>query len=83
MRHNEKRSLRIIFGNFALPIVSQWGTSFMKKHQHFLHFLFARGVTTIVLVGGKGVADQDVHRVIPFVQLGQKASPPMKTTNIR
>ena len=61
-RHNERRSLRIIFDNFVLPTFSQWGASFNNKHQHLLHFLFARGVTTILLVGGQGIADQDsVH----------------------
>jgi hypothetical protein len=59
MRHHERRWLRIILDNFVLPIVSQLGTSFKKKHQHLSLFLFARGVTTIVLVGGQGVADQD------------------------
>jgi len=44
MRHNERRSLRIILDNFVLPIVCQWGTSFKKKHQHLLHFLFVCGV---------------------------------------
>lgn len=28
MRHDERRSLRIILDSFVLPIVSQWGTSF-------------------------------------------------------
>jgi len=79
MRHNEKRLLRIILDYFVLPIVSQWGTSF-KKQQRLLHFLFASGVITVLLVCVCVWKGRRRPRQCPsFVQLGQRASPPMKT----
>jgi hypothetical protein len=50
------------------PTFSQWGTSTL------LHFLFARGVAAVLLVGGQGVADQDrVHHLIPFCVVRPKS----------
>lgn len=43
---------------------------FIREHQRRLHFLFPRGVTTILLVGGQGVADQDsVHLLYSQVKV--------------
>jgi hypothetical protein len=53
-----------VFTYFLFPIVSKW-VSFVELNfmhdgtpTHFLSFLFVRGLTTILVVGGLGVEDQ-------------------------
>jgi hypothetical protein len=76
--------------NSCLPIVSQqdsYELHFMLVElQQILHFLFGRGLTAILLVGGLAVECQQngllvpVYCVFVFVRL-QRARLPIKTKN--
>jgi hypothetical protein len=77
---------------FLLPIVSQCdnceGLYFMQDGApHVLHFLFVHGLTTVLLLGGLGVGNQqiDLHEVpnfmLFFVGLVHRGIPPIKFKN--
>jgi hypothetical protein len=83
--------------NFMLSIVSVRG-NYKALHlvqggaRHILRFLFARGVTTILLVGGLGVDDDqddqgglgvedNHHKIISFCGVGLKRGFFIKTKN--